>query len=68
MKMNTEMDSRDLHEVFSRLQAAFSGMDPLAVWRTYEWFELDIQVLIDLIELASNEWKPILEERARSRT
>lgn len=66
MKNDTQFDVRDLHEVLSRFQAAFAGMDPLAVWRTYEWFELDQQVLIELLELAGDEWKPILEERARS--
>lgn len=64
--MKKEVDDSELHAVFSRFQAAYAGMNPEAVWRTYEWFEYDIQVLVDLIGLSSDEWKPILEERARS--
>jgi len=51
----------------SRLTAALAGLDPLKVWRTYELFELDVQFLVDMIALAEDEMKPILEERERSR-
>lgn len=56
----------DVHSSVARIVAATAGMDPTKVWRTYELFELDVQLLVDLIGLLEDEMKPILEERARS--
>jgi len=54
------------HAALFRIMAAVGGADPTKVWRTYELFELDVQLLVDLIGILEDETKPILEERARS--
>lgn len=51
----------------AKVAAFLAGFDPLEVWKTYQDFEATLELLAELIQLAEDEAKPLLEERERRR-
>lgn len=55
------------HAMFARIVVFLAGFPPGEIWRSFAEFEDDCQGVVELLELMTNEAKPILEERARGR-
>lgn len=66
MERLEENDFVRFHRAVSRVVAHLAGSDPLDVWPSYEIFEGDTDILVDVLGVLEDNAKPFLEMRERT--
>jgi len=66
----TSIDAKDavaIHRAVARILAHLLGTEPELVWGSYETFEADSNILVDILGVLEDSAKPFLEMRERVR-